>query len=382
MYVEPALVDRLKEAARAEGFSQLGIAPAMEPDGYSRLVEWIERGFAGEMHYLADRVGAYRHPSGVVDGARSVVMLTFPYSGDATPAADDGRGRVARYLWSGDDYHDVIHPKLKRLRNVLLQAHPDARIRGVVDTAPLMERDFARLAGLGWQGKNTLLINKYAGSYFFLAALVTDLSLPADAPHESDHCGTCRRCLDACPTDAFPQPGVLDATRCISYLTIEHRGVIPEPLREPMGSWVFGCDVCQEVCPWNRPRRDAAPDAGQGEEGAARGAEGSVERLDLLDLFSLDDESFRSLYRKSPIWRARRRGLLRNAAIALGNQGRPEAVPALARGLYDAEPLVRGAAAWALARIGGVEARGLLSARADSEPDPMVANEIAAALRR
>lgn len=368
---DPAIVDSLREAARGEGFSQIAVAPAVQPRGFSRLVEWIDSGFAGEMHYLADRLDAYRHPAGVLEGARSVIMLTYPYPGGGSPAVADGQGRLARYLWTGDDYHDVVHPKLKRLRNLLQQACPQASVRGIIDTAPLMERDFARLAGIGWQGKNTLLINKFAGSYFFLAALVTDLSLPPDVPHESDHCGSCRRCLDACPTDAFPQPGVLDASRCISYLTIEHRGVIPEALREQMGSWVFGCDVCQEVCPWNRKP------AKQGDTAESHGV---WTELSLVDLFAMDEAEFRDRYRKTPLWRARRRGLLRNAAIALGNERSTSALPALTRGLHDAEPLVRGASAWAMGRIGGAEAFRLLGARLELEADVYVRREIDSAL--
>lgn len=375
-----SIVESLTEAARAEGFAHLAVAPAVEPAGFSRLVEWLDRGYAGDMHYLAERLDAYRHPSGVLTGARSVVVLTFPYPRAAASPAGRGQGRVARYLWPGGDYHDVIHPKLKRLRKLLLGSFPQASVRGIVDTAPLLERDFARLAGLGWQGKNTLLINKFAGSYFLLAALVTDLTLPTNVPHESDHCGTCRRCLDACPTDAFPEPGVLDASRCISYLTIEHRGPIPLDLRGKMGSWVFGCDVCQEVCPWNRPRSDRADEPSGGSCGAVQGTPGMKDTIDLDGLFALDDDQFRVLYRKSPIWRARRRGLLRNAAIALGNQGHAHAVPALSRGLDDSDPLVRGAAAWALGRIGGSEAGGFLRRRRAVETDHSVLEEIAAAL--
>lgn len=378
--VEPSLVSDLKSAAFAEGFSQFGIAPAVEPRGYSRLIDWIESGFAGSMHYIADRRDAYRHPRSIVEGARSVVVLAYPYAHVARTTLEAGRGRLAGYLSSGDDYHDVIHPKLKRLRDLLQKSHPDSRTRGVIDTAPLMERDFGRLAGLGWQGKNTLLINKSAGSYFFLAALVTDLALPADLPHESDHCGTCRRCLDACPTDAFPEPGVLDATRCISYLTIENRGAIPEPLREPIGSWVFGCDVCQEVCPWNRPRR-AAPGGSQAmEPGQGAIVEDAWDSLELLGLFDLDDEQFRAEFRKTPLWRARRSGVLRNAAIVLGNQESAESLPALQKGLVDQDPLVRGASAWAIGKIGTTVASRTLRERLTVEADGQVRGEIERAL--
>ena len=215
-----------------------------------------------------------------------------------------------------------------------------AKIRGVVDTAPLLEREFAQLAGLGWVGKHTLLINRQQGSWFFLAALITDVELSYDAPHETDHCGTCRACLDACPTGAFPQPYVLDATRCISYLTIELRDAVPAELRSGIGDWLFGCDVCQDVCPWN----SRAPLSRQAE--FAPRADSNP--INLISLFDLDDATFRERFRHTPLWRPKRRGLLRNAAIVLGNRPTPAAIPALIRGLNDDEPLVRGACAWAL----------------------------------
>jgi epoxyqueuosine reductase len=207
----------------------------------------------------------------------------------------------------------------------------------------LLERDFARRAGLGWFGKNTMLLNKHQGSYFFLGALLTDLELRPDAPHTADHCGTCTACLDACPTGAFAGPGLLDSRRCISYLTIEHRGEVSPDLRAGLGDWVFGCDVCQEVCPWNRK--------------APLGAEPSLqprpdlERLDLVELLGLPEEEFRHRFRKTALWRTRRRGLLRNAALVLGNTGGPDVLPALRRALEDAEPLVREAARWAIDTI-------------------------------
>ncbi|WP_164103751.1 tRNA epoxyqueuosine(34) reductase QueG [Candidatus Laterigemmans baculatus] len=377
MSVSPDLTAALHSAAAAEGFSQCGVAAAVEPRGFSRLLDWITAGYAGSMQYIPDRRDAYRHPSGVLEGARSVVMLTYPYPRQAAEPLAAGRGRMARYLGSGADYHDVIHPKLKRLRRILQEAHPESRTRGVIDTAPLLERDFGRLAGLGWQGKNTLLIDKFAGSYFFLAALVTDLALPVDLPHESSHCGTCRRCLDACPTDAFPEPGVLDARRCISYLTIESREPIPLQLREAVGSWFFGCDVCQEVCPWNRPR-DSAP-VSAADEGT--GGEAFWQSLSLLELFDLDGEAFRARFRKTPLWRSRRSGILRNAAIVLGNQRAEEALPALRKGLLDPDPLVRGAAAWAIGRVGAAGGKGILRERLAVEADAEVRSEIERALR-
>ena len=361
------LTETIKSAACQLGFSLVGICPAVSPTGITRFAEWLTRGYAGEMNYLAARQSAYEHPNHILDGARSIVMLGLPYSGIRPYPPALGQGRVSRYVWSGNDYHDVIHDKLKHLVELLRATAPFARARGVVDSAPLLEREFAQLAGLGWVGKNTLLLNKPAGSYFFLAALLTDAPLAYDEPFTADHCGTCRACLDACPTQAFPQPYVLDATRCISYLTIEHRSPIPHNLRPQMGDWLFGCDVCQDVCPWNHR--------------AAEGNENSppipaLNLLDLIALFDLDDAAFRIQFRHIPLWRPKRRGLLRNAAIVLGNQRSTHAINALSRGLNDSEPLIRGACAWALGQIATAEAIQTLVARRSIENDQTVIAEI------
>jgi epoxyqueuosine reductase len=207
----------------------------------------------------------------------------------------------------------------------------------------LLERDFARRAGLGWFGKNTMLLNKHLGSYFFLAALLLDIELQPDPPHEASHCGTCTACLDACPTDAFPEPGILDARKCISYLTIELKGAIPPELRPGMGDWLFGCDICQEVCPWNRRAPLATEPALQ--------PRADLEAIDPVELLTLSEEEFRHRFRGTALMRPKRRGLLRNACIILGNRGDPAALPALQRALADSEPLVRDAAAWAIERI-------------------------------
>jgi epoxyqueuosine reductase len=235
-----------------------------------------------------------------------------------------------------------------------------------------LEREFAQLAGLGWIGKNTLLLNKQAGSWFFLAVLLTDLELDYDTAHATDHCGTCRACLDACPTGAFVDAYQLDARKCISYLTIESRRPIPLELREPLGEWLFGCDVCQEVCPWNH----RAPLSEEPEFQPL----GGMTVVELAELFEMDDEAFRARFRHTPLWRPKRRGLLRNAAIVLGNQRPPAAVGALIRALNDREPLIRGAAAWALGRYREPTAREALTTRLPYETDPEVRIEIAAAL--
>ncbi len=249
----------LKDEARRQGFALAGVCPALAPNGIHRFHQWLEAGYAGQMRYLSSRAAAYEHPRHVLSGVRSVVMLAFNYRTQQPAPPRPSQGRISRYAW-GNDYHDLIHERLHRLADALRRQCPGAEVRGVVDTAPLLEREFAQLAGLGWIGKNTLLFNRELGSWFFLAALLTEPELEYDAPHETDHCGTCRACLDACPTQAFVAPYVLDSRRCISYLTIELRSAIPHQLRAGLGDWVFGCDVCQEVCPWNHdaPQSDLA----------------------------------------------------------------------------------------------------------------------------
>jgi epoxyqueuosine reductase len=367
------LTHALKDEARRLGFDLAGVCPAVTPTGLSRFHDWLAAAYAGEMHYLASRREAYAHPEGLLSGVRSLMVLAMNYRTAAPRQRRAGEGRVSRYAW-GVDYHDLIHDRLVRLGDFLRQRLPQASVRGVVDTAPLLEREVAQLAGLGWIGKNTLLLNRRLGSWFFLAALLTDAELEYDEPHATNHCGTCRACLDACPTGAFVEPYVLDARRCISYLTIELRGPVPAELRSGMEDWVFGCDICQEVCPWNR----RAPESDE----AAYQPAGDMNPLELTSLFDLDDEAFRRRFRHTPLWRPRRRGMLRNAAIALGNRPTPGGRAALAKGLQDPEPVVRGACAWALGQHGGAEAIAALEERLDREEDLQVRDEIALALER
>jgi epoxyqueuosine reductase len=366
-----SLSSDLKAEAGRLGFALAGICPAVTPPGIARLDDWLARGFAGELHYLASRRAAYEHPQSVLDGARSILMLAMNYRTAQPAEPAPGQGRVSRYAW-GDDYHTLIRRRLDELADYLRVRVPNARARGVVDTAPLLEREFAQLAGLGWIGKNTLLLNRQMGSWFFLAALLTDVPLDYDTARETDHCGTCRACLDACPTAAFPAPYVLDARRCISYLTIELRGPVPQPLRAGVGDWLFGCDICQDVCPWNGRAPESLEQAFVPAE--ARNP------VDLNELFSWTDDDFRRLFRGSPLLRAKRRGLLRSAAIVLGNGGDPASLAPLTRGLTDTEPLVRGAAAWALGRLNSPAAREALAARLPLESDADVRGEIEAAL--
>ncbi len=332
---------RLKAKAHALGFELVGIAAAVRADGFESLRDWLTRGFAGAMGYMERQGEARRHPASILPEVQSVVMVGMNYK-PAEERVSSAQGKVARYA-RGADYHDVLRERLNVLLAWLQAERCGCRGRGVVDTAPLLERDFARRAGLGWFGKNTMLLNKRLGSYFFLGALLTDLVLQADGPHETSHCGTCTACLDACPTAAFPAPGVLDARRCISYLTIELRDNVPEELREGAGDWIFGCDICQEVCPWNRK-------APPGIEPLLQ-ARPELEALDPVELLSLSEDDFRQRFRGTALMRTRRRGLLRNAALVLGNTGDVAALPSLRRALQDVEPLVREAAVWAIARI-------------------------------
>jgi epoxyqueuosine reductase len=349
------LEERIKRQARQFGFDLVGIAPAAEADDFGRLHDWLARGFAGEMAYLQRHAEAHRHPAAVLPEVRSVIMVARNYK-PADPQQGEGdehaaalTGKVARYA-RGEDYHDVFRRRLGELLAWLQGEVPGCVGRGVVDTAPLLERDFARRAGLGWIGKNTMLLHKRLGSYFLLGALLVDVPLRADAPHTASHCGTCTACLDACPTAAFAGPGQLDARRCISYLTIELKGPIPEDLRPAVGEWLFGCDVCQEVCPWNRK-------APAGSEPAFRPRPGLAD-VDLIELLGLSPEDFRQRFRGTALTRPKRRGLLGNAAVVLGNRGDRAALPALERALDDPEPLVREAARWAIERIAALAGQG------------------------
>ena len=335
----PSITGDLKAEAWRVGFDLCGVCPAVATPGIDRFQAWLAAGYPGQMHYLPDRADAYAQPQSILEGARSVVMLAMNYRTAEPGLTRPGQGKVSRYAW-GADYHEVLRARLNQLSDWIHGQSPGAKVRGVVDTAPLLEREFAQLAGLGWIGKNTLLLNKQLGSWFFLAALLTDIELDYDAPHETDHCGTCRACLDACPTGAFVDAYVLDARRCISYLTIELRDSIPVDLRAGVGDWLFGCDICQDVCPWNHRAPQTNEPAFQPIDGA--------DPIELSVLFALDEAAFRARFRHTPLWRAKRRGLLRNAAIVLGNKPHAAVLPALVRGLNDSEPLVRGACAWAL----------------------------------
>jgi len=365
------LTSSLRRHARELGFDLVGIAPADPLEGVQFYARWLALGYAGEMEYLKRHLDRRHDPRKLVAGARSVICVGMKYHQPAAPTPDALSGTLACYA-RGDDYHDVVKARLADLWHYVVAAAGNApRGRCYVDTAPVLERELASRAGLGWRGKNTCLINSRQGSFFFLGEIITDLVLEYDQPAVA-RCGTCTRCLEACPTEAFPEPYLLDARRCLSYLTIEHRGPIPLALRSKLGNRVLGCDVCQDVCPWNR-RVTRAP------EPAFAPREG-LDPASLIDLLRLDAEAFSARFRRHPAKRPKRRGLLRNVAVALGNSGCQEAVPHLVRALTDAEPLIRSHAAWALGQLGGAEAHRGLSHALELESDEEVMQEIQAAL--
>ena len=374
------LTDALREQAVALGFNRIGVIPAGPARRLDAYLRRIADGMHGEMGYLArpDRVERRREPGIILPGVRSFVVVGLDYyTADVPPelAADPSRGRISNYAW-GVDYHDVMTPRLEALAG-WLRAQPGAgevASRAYVDTGAILERDHGETAGLGFTGKNTMLIDPRRGSWFFLGLLLTTQPLRYDPPPEArpemPSCGRCTRCLVACPTAAFPAPYVLDARRCISYLTIELKGWIPRELRPLMGNWVYGCDVCQEVCPFNRFAQPTG-------EPAFYAPDPNTATPPLLDLLALDEEAFVGRFANSPIKRIKRGRLVRNACVAAGNWGSREALPALVTLLGDRDPLVRGHAAWALWQIGGEEARAALEAALVNETDEDVRREIA-----
>ncbi len=375
-----ALAHAIKAEAQRLGFPRVGITSPAPPPHLDTYLRWIEAGRHGEMAYLAtDRARQRRaDPQQILPGCQSILILAAPYNPQHTapPPAEPGpHGRVAAYAW-GQDYHDVF-PERMRALVTFIEAQTGSPVpnRWYTDTGPILERDLAQRAGLGWIGKNTCLISPKLGSYFFLAEILLGIELAFDPPFTTDHCGSCTRCLDACPTGCIRPDRTLDARRCISYLTIENKGPIPPELRPHIGDWVFGCDICQEVCPWNQR---FAPTAGDPVFAPRAG----VPRPSLRDELCLTPQQFNSKFKTgkrayNPVKRAKRRGYLRNVAVALGNAADPTTMPELTRALHeDIEPLVRGHAAWALGQIGGNTARAALARARQTETDPTVRTEI------
>ena len=359
--------ERIKAEAYARGFDLAGVVTLGPMHTAGAFDEWLQRGFAGTMAYLERGATARRDSRAPVPSARSAVVVAMNYGG-TQPA-----GPIARYA-RGRDYHDVLREKLEALHRWIEEASGGpVPGKAYVDTGPILERDLAQRAGLGWFGKNSCLINPRLGSFFFLGVLMLDLDLEADDPFNVDRCGTCTKCIDACPTEAIVEPRVVDARRCISYLTIELREEIPRELRPSLGTLVFGCDICQEVCPWNVrfSRELATPELAPRDENVAP---------DPRELVGLSEAAFRERFKGSAVKRAKRRGLVRNAAVALGNRADPGDVPALAHALNDPEPLVRGHAAWALGRIATPDAREALALRESVERDPAVVAEVRSAM--
>ncbi len=359
-------------AARARGFAMVGFARIRRLTSRENFYnQWIAEGRHSTMDYLAREPERRFDPRQLDSRLRSVISLAYPYAVAPQARLDwraEMRGRIAAYAL-GEDYHRHVLAAAKAIANVLEANRAGTIARVYVDTGPIFEREWASSSGLGWFGKNTMLLSRDHGSYFFLAEIFTDAELaPSDAPYR-DHCGTCRRCLDACPTSALQDSYKIEPRACISYLTIEHRGPIDRHLRPKIGEWVFGCDLCNDVCPWNSSPADAI------------GADDGFRAMPrLADLLALDDAAFSRHFSKSAVKRAKRRGLLRNAAVVVGNTGNRDGVPVLVQTLQaEPEALVRMHAAWALGRLGGAGARAALELAMRREPEAAVVNEIEAA---
>ena len=371
--VETALSAQIKEAAQRLGFELVGISPMRPAPHEQSFAQWLREGLAGNLDYMQRTESLRRDPRELVPWAVSIISVGMNYySGYSRPVdSSEPRGWISRYAW-GDDYHNLMKGKLEALLESIGQFH-DGNIQGkaFVDSGPVLERDFAGIAGLGWIGKNTHLISPRKGSWFFLGELFVDLPLAYDRPIR-DRCGRCDLCLKACPTGAFVGPYVLDARRCISYLTIELKDWMPRSLRPLVGNHIFGCDICQEVCPYNVKALPTAEIAFQPRSG--------LHAPELIAFLSLSEAEFRQRFRASPILRAKRRGFLRNVAVALGNLKALDAVPALIRSLDDEESVVRGHVAWALGQIGAQTALDPLQRRLRAENDANVQEELREAI--
>jgi epoxyqueuosine reductase len=366
----------LKKQAKREGFDLVGVTTPDSPPHFDVYQEWLRAGHHGEMGYLAtDRaLEGRRDPRKIMPHCRSILVLATSYRTPSTESTGGQSPAVAAYAL-GDDYHDVFKERMARLMNwIEEQVGRPVEHRSYTDTGPVLERELAQRSGLGWIGKNTCLINPEVGSFLLIAEILLALDLPPDEPFHEDRCGTCRRCLEACPTGCILPDRTLDARRCISYLTIELKRDIPAELRPLLGNWIFGCDVCQQVCPWNV--RFA-----KGKRDAAFHPRPFLEQPDLRAFLDLQPASFQELLRGSPLKRAKRHGLVRNAAVAAGARAEKPLAPALVRVLREDEhAMARSHAAWALGRIGGSEAREALQIALGLESDGRVVEEIQAAL--
>ena len=364
------LTARIRAEAEQLGFFKVGITAARPLPDAPRFDRWLEQGMQGEMGYMERQAAKRRDPALVLQDVRSLVLLAMNYNSGHSLNDDPVRGKISRYGW-GDDYHAVLKDRLCGLLARIQQLDPSSRGLYYVDTGPVMEKVWGAQSRLGWMGKHTNLITREQGSWFFIGVILLNLELEYDAP-EKDYCGTCSRCITACPTGAIVAPYVVDARLCISYLTIELRGSIPRELRSLIGNRIYGCDDCQEVCPWNR---FAVPTP----ESAFQPGPGNL-MPELAPLVDLTSEEFNRRFKDSPIRRARRDGFVRNVAVALGNSRLPEAVAPLGRALKDGSALVREHAAWGLGQVATLEARNLLEDARFRETDPAVLEEIELAL--
>ncbi|ATE63338.1 tRNA epoxyqueuosine(34) reductase QueG [Rhizorhabdus dicambivorans] len=363
----------LREAIRAEalalGFAACGFARAdAAPEAAERLDDWLEAGAHGSMDWMEARKGQRARPQALWPEARSLIMLGMSYAPRENPmrlADEPGIGRISVYA-QGADYHDIVKKALKHLARWLVD-RAGGELKVFVDTAPVMEKPLSAAAGIGWQGKHSNLVSRDHGSWLFLGAIMTSLDLPPDEAHD-DRCGSCDACQTACPTDAFPRPYVVDARRCISYLTIEHKGPIPHEFRSAIGNRIYGCDDCLAVCPWNKFAQAGAANR-------AFAARAELAAPELADLLAMDDAAFRAIFSGSPIKRIGRDRMLRNALIAAGNSRRAGLVPMVEALLDDPAPVVRGAAVWALARLDPTRFAVQHAARLPSEKDQQVGKE-------
>lgn len=339
-----AIVAEIRVRAKKLGFDAFGItSAAARPDLREKLDVAVGQGWYGDMEWMGETAERRADPQALWEQARSVIMLGVNYGPDRDPMetlTQRDRGTISVYA-RNDDYHELIKGRLKEIA-ILLERRSGAKVKVFVDTAPVMEKPLAEAAGLGWQGKHTVLVSREYGSWLFLGAIFTTAELPVDALHE-ESCGTCQRCLEVCPTNAFPAPFQLDARRCLSYLNIEHRGPIPHEFRVPMGNRIYGCDDCLAVCPWNKFATVSHE--------ARLVARDDLNAPALSDLVTLDDADFRAMFSRSPIKRIGHARFLRNVLIAIGNSHDPELLPSARARLDDPDPLIRGAAVWAVRRL-------------------------------
>lgn len=365
-----SITKSIKNKAIEIGFDLVGVSPVDKFPENQFYKDWLNKGYSGEMGYMERNPERREDVRNILPGAKSIISCAINYNTDhpySTELSNENKGWISRYAW-GDDYHDTVKEKLQVLIDYIASISREEVISKVyVDTGPVLERMYGKYAGLGWVGKNTCLINQEIGSWIFVGEIIADIELDYDTP-VPDRCGTCTRCIDACPTDAILEPYVLDSRLCISYLTIELKNKIPSELRDGIQDNIYGCDICQDVCPWNKRAPVSASKHFEPREG--------LYNPDLSSLSNLSPEDFRELFKASPIKRTKRRGLLRNIMVAMGNSGNKDFIPHLKKCLEDEEPLVRAHAVWALSKLDGTDSRETLLKHQAVEDETMVNEEI------